>query len=142
LVLYCRLRIIRSLLDRQIFSYLNLLIIWSILILLLTLIPFGDLDRLKPVEFKLMDKMVHLCIFGIHSFLLAGYLKKVQGIAGLKNFFFPTVITVSFLFSFFIEGMQYFIPERSFEFFDLIANLIGIMVGMLAFYIKFNFFTN
>jgi glycopeptide antibiotics resistance protein len=74
--------------------------------------------------------------------LLAGYLKKVQGIAGLKNFFFPTVITVSFLFRFFIEGMQYFIPERSFEIFDLIANLIGIMVGMLAFYIKFNFFTN
>lgn len=128
--------------DKRFFSYLNLLIAWSFLILLLTLIPFGDLDRIKPIEFSLMDKAAHICLFGVHSFLLAGYLKKSSESPALKNRFILTTIGLPFLFGLFIECLQYFIPERSFEFFDLIANFIGILTGVVSFYIKLNFFTN
>jgi VanZ family protein len=129
-------------LDKRFFSYLNLLIAWSFLILLLTLIPFGELDRIKPFEFNLMDKTAHICLFGIHSFLLAGFLKKNRVVARLNRRVITTAISLSFLFGLFIECLQFFIPERSFEIFDIIANFIGILMGVVVFYIKLNFFAN
>ncbi|MBR9999833.1 MAG: VanZ family protein [Cyclobacteriaceae bacterium] len=127
---------------KSLFTYLNLFAFWSFLMLLFMLVPFNDLKPVPRFDFELMDKMVHIFIFGTHSFLMAGYLKKEQKITDLTTGFFPAIIILSFLYGFLIEILQYFIPERSFEIFDLIANFIGILLGTLIFYLKFNFFTN
>jgi glycopeptide antibiotics resistance protein len=110
--------------------------------LILTLVPFGTLDVSPEIKVPYFDKMVHMCLFGIHVYLMAGYLKDRYAIYHDSFWFVSRAIALSFLFGLLIEIMQYFLPERSFEILDLMANFFGIMVGILIFYVKFNFFTN
>lgn len=110
--------------------------------LVLTLFPFDNLHIGPEIDITFFDKIVHMCLFGTHAFLLAGYLTKRNSIPPDNYRYLAGAILLSFLFGLFIEITQYFIPERSFELLDLVANFFGILLGILIFYVKFNFFTH
>ena len=123
-------------------KYSHLLISWSLLILFLTLVPFDSLHVKPEVNVPYFDKMVHTGLFSLHAYFMAGYLFDRYPIRNDKFRLLISAIFFSFLFGFLIEIIQYFIPERSFEILDLLADFFGIIVGILIFYVKFNFFTN
>lgn len=78
----------------------------------LSFIPFSDHPQ--------FDKLLHFGMYFTH------YLGSVYLI---KNFFHALVI--SFSLSFIMEVVQYFLPYRSFEILDLIANLSGCLIAMI-----------
>jgi VanZ family protein len=123
-------------------KYSFLLISWSLLILALTLIPFDSLHVAPEINIPWFDKMVHTGLFGIHVFLMSGYLTVRYHFQVNQSKMFAIAAFLSLSFGLLIELIQYFIPERNFEMLDLLADFFGILIGILIFYVKFHFFTN
>ncbi len=79
----------------------------------------------------LSDKGVHFLEFTVFSFLLSfGYFQ------GLK--LSPQVKSVMIIFSGIVLGVldechQYFVPQRQFDVLDMVADSVGIVVGLLLF---------
>lgn len=109
-------------------------LLWSIVILVLSAMPGISLPE-SFWDFISMDKLGHIGVYGIQTFLLLKGLssqitndaKKVAVIA----------LIISILYGILMEGMQYtFFPYRYFEYLDIFANIIGSLTGLLI----FNFF--
>ena len=90
------------------------------LITILSILP--DDEELGPTIPKLTESG-----FFIHA---AAYL--IVTIAGFLAYrFFPKRITIFVLcYSTFLEWVQKYIPQRSFNYWDIIANIIGILVAV------------
>ncbi len=73
------------------------------------------------------DKLTHSFIYFYLAIL--GILSKFR-LNDLK------VVTLIFLFGAFIELIHYYHLHRFFEFFDLLANLIGVTIAFLIFRLK------
>ncbi|NOX20823.1 MAG: VanZ family protein [Nitrospirae bacterium] len=81
----------------------------------MSLIPFSSGPE------YISDKLVHFLFYSISVFLLFLSTRK-------RNFRNLLLIAAAvFFYSFLIEVIQYFLPFRSFSFFDLLANLSGIV---------------
>ncbi|GAB6282358.1 MAG: hypothetical protein STSR0008_11030 [Ignavibacterium sp.] len=107
------------------FVYLPLLIYWSILFIL-TSIPINKLP-----EIGLSDKIEHFGAYLVLSFLLNlafRFQNKIKLFSERPNLF-------SFLFAFiygvFDEIHQAFIPGRDCDLFDLTADTIGAILGLI-----------
>ena len=104
-------------LYRSIF-FLSLLIIFY-----LSLVPAAAIPKIAALDF-LSDKLIHAVIFLFLSFV------------GLKchfNISKTFLLIMIFSFGFTIEVIHYYDPYRFFEIADLIANLIGILTGLVIF---------
>ena len=51
-----------------------------------------------------------------------------------KNYQFNILSTYLIILSIILEVLQYFIPNRSFEFTDLFGNFIGVIIAIILFY--------
>ncbi len=117
-------------------NYTALTIIWAVLLTILLLMPG---DNIPEQDFLPgFDKLVHVGIFGIFSFLFVNTIKKsgkhrIQRSKLIFSFF------VTFLYSVALEYCQRFVPGRSFDISDLLANGIGIIVGLFLFAIIYKF---
>lgn len=111
-------------------KYLTLLkaftFIWLLLITILCLIPQKELPEVRGIPH--LDKFVHFVLYFVMAvlslFVFSRYTPshKIIIVAGI------------FIFSFFIEVMQGILPfGRTFSFTDLLANLSGILAGLLLF---------
>jgi VanZ family protein len=79
-----------------------------------------------------LDKGLHLVEFAILGFLLSlGFFLSFGFSVRVKS-----VITLSsgILLGCLDELHQYFVPERSFGVLDIVADSIGILIGLIAFY--------
>jgi len=108
---------------------LNYKLLWKlanlvILILLasLLLLPPEWLfsNYIKDLPELLTDKVIHIGVFILWTCWLSG-----QFISFFKIFFYTSI------FGFLIEVIQYFLPYRSWELLDLLANEIGILIGVI-----------
>ena len=108
---------------------LNYKLLWKlanlvILILLasLLLLPPEWLfpNYIEDLSELLSDKVIHIGVFTLWTCWLSG-----QFISFLKIFFYTSI------FGFLIEVFQYFLPYRSWELLDLLANEIGILIGVI-----------
>ena len=106
-------------------------ILWSLVILVLSAMPGISLPE-SFWDFISIDKLAHIGVYGIQTFLLLMGLstqisndaKKVAVIA----------LIISILYGILMEAMQYtFFPYRYFEYLDIIANIIGSFTGLLIF---------
>ena len=106
-------------------------ILWSLVILVLSAMPGINLPK-SFWDIISMDKLGHLGVYGIQTFLLLVGLssqipndaKKVAVIA----------LIISILYGTLMEVMQYtFFPYRYFDYLDIIANIIGSFTGLLIF---------
>jgi len=81
----------------------------------------------------MQDKLLHAIVYGILGFLTARafYFKTSESIK--RNAFKLSFITV-FLFAISDEIHQSFVPGRSAEFGDLIADLIGMTLAQIIFF--------
>lgn len=101
---------------------------WSLLILMLCLMPSDDLP--KKEWLSNLDKVAHFVFYFVLSVavLFVCSVKKAAPSA-------PIVIAFLFACSYAIELLQLLLPiNRSFSYFDLVANLLGLLVGWLLFW--------
>jgi len=102
-------------------------IIWSLIILILTLTPFGDSSSR---DIPLLDKVVHMGLFGVFTILLLrSFLRKLE----FRNILLVIALLFAASFGLFVELLQNMVPGRNFEWLDWLADVIGAMAGIAAF---------
>lgn len=112
--------------------YLWPAILWSVIILILTLIPGNAVPEVGIFQF---DKLVHFFIFGMLMLLSSYGLKKVLDLKSKPVNYLMLTTLYSVSFGIMIEILQRFVPGRNFSYADIIANTIGVAIGYLAFII-------
>lgn len=108
----------------------------------MTVLAFGMLTpgtKLPEVDlFDFQDKFIHLFFFFLQAYLWCGVGIKKEKIT-YKN---PLIWRNFFLFGIGcgigFESLQQFIPNRSFEVMDMIANSLGACLGLIG-YLKWPF---
>jgi len=103
-----------------------LAIIWFLIMLYLLLSPSNDLPKVPTFPF--MDKLIHFSLYLIFTFLclFSSSIKKSRNI--------PWIIIMAFAMCVITEFLQKIMPfGRSFDYYDMIANSCGIIVGLLFF---------
>jgi VanZ family protein len=79
-----------------------------------------------------LDKGLHLVEFALLGFLLSlGFFLGFGSSVRVKSLF---TLASGILLGCLDEIHQYFVPERSFEVLDMVADSIGILIGLTAFY--------
>jgi len=111
-------------------------ITWFTLTLFLLIIPGNKLPRITWFEFNYFDKIIHVSLFFILCLLLS--LPIIKG-ESKKQYDLILIAIFCLVFGTSMEFVQkYFIPFRSFEVGDIIADGIGSLFGYLTslYYIK------
>lgn len=110
-----------------------LALIWALVILALSVTPGQELPEVNFWEF---DKFAHIGVYGLLSFLCAiAFVPQYQGSFWRLRRSWVLWIVIA-LYGLAIEGVQgAWIPQRYFDVFDLMANIIGSTLGLFAFII-------
>lgn len=98
-------------------------LLWSVIILFLTLSPHSKLPESDALSF--LDKLAHAGVFMIWSWLLMWWFKHQKEGATFKNAGLVNLLLLSGIFGLTIESIQYFLPFRQFEWGDLAADVAG-----------------
>ncbi|MBC7451550.1 MAG: VanZ family protein [Cytophagales bacterium] len=103
------------------------------LILYATLTPGKSLPSSSLFRF---DKLIHLIIFGTFAWLvLRGFYIKITNHKPTSLTGLYLVVGISIIaFGIAIEWMQNYIPDRSADRYDVIANTSGIILAQILFY--------
>ena len=95
-------------------------------VFILSIVNANEIPRIYTLSF-ITDKLVHLLIYC--------YLALLGLVCDFKITKIVLILYV-FLFGFFIEIIHIFHPNRFFEYFDLLANLIGVTIAFLIYRLK------
>jgi hypothetical protein len=107
---------------------------WVLFIALLTLLPAKALPFQLDWNFLSLDKVGHFSIFTIMAFLgSASFNIKLKLPKAYKAVIISFIIAA--LYGSIIEYTQTFIPDRGFDYADLIANIGGAITGIGLFLI-------
>ena len=124
-------------------NYLKLLVIYAIGLFILHIIPtslavFGSegsalaLNRVEIFSLR-SDHLVHALVFLPWMILVWLYLNK-EKVTGIKRFKMALVgLLAGLLLAGIAEGVQYWIPYRTFNPVDVIANMTGVLLGSVVF---------
>lgn len=106
--------------------------IWALVILILTLTPGKFMPKVEYWSIMSLDKYVHMSIFFIQVLLVLRGANALK-ILTTRNYFIYAFIGT--LYGVLIECIQQFIPLRSFEVNDMLANMAGALIAAAVFYI-------
>lgn len=113
-----------------------IMLVYGIILMVVSVIPTGgEFNKTKIAEFRL-DYIIHFGVYsGFYFLLITGDL--FFGKTTSKNFV-NSIIVISLLLAILLEAVQYLLAYRSFNIFDLIANLSGVVFGLVVYilYIK------
>src|SRR5437868_4460161 len=106
-------------------------LVWALLILALCGLPGSAIPELTFLDWLKPDKIVHLVLFGVLSFLL------IKGLNGLDFSSlwaqYPKTISIIFssLYGVLVEILQeYFFEDRHGDVFDALADAVGAFIGL------------
>jgi VanZ family protein len=113
----------------------NLLFVGIFYTLFITVALLAPVSEIPKVEIPFLDKLVHVIM---HALLIIIWLAYVflgdKSHISIKNIF--VVLFICFSYGIIIEALQHwFTLSRKFDFFDIIANGIGDLLGLLSFWI-------
>lgn len=114
----------------QLSSRLYVPLAWSIFTQILLSIPGNLLTGSGMLHIPHLDKIAHLGLFGGLSLLwnLFVYYRN-----GFNHYAFLLVVLVVSLYGVAVEFFQfYFIPNRSFDVYDIVADICGAVCGYFA----------
>ena len=92
------------------------------IVFILSIVNAGSIPTFKNFSFD-ADKIVHAVVYFILTYL---------GLLSRFNISKLTLSLLIFFFGLFIEIIHFFVPYRFFEYFDLLANLIGVTIAQLV----------
>lgn len=104
-------------------------IVWSVIILVLTLSPKVYVPKELSWDLFRIDLLAHLFLFAVLVLLLMISFTKQQENKALQVNAAFWAIAMAAVFGVLIEVIQGFIPERSFEYLDMVANTCGAFLG-------------
>ena len=105
-------------------------IIWASIIGVMSLMPKSSLSTPKLINLKHADKVVHMAIYALLSILVLRALNMKHGKILQNPWPFIVIIGYGIL----LELLQkYTSVGRSFEFLDIIANISGVLLGIVLF---------
>lgn len=111
---------------KKIFFFVPAILYYTLIFILSSLQVKGE------VSLPFFDKGLHLVEFAILGFLLSlGFFLGFGFSVRVKSVF---ILTSGILLGCLDELHQYFVPERSFEVLDMVADSIGIFVGLIVFF--------
>jgi VanZ family protein len=105
-------------------------ILWLIIVLLLSVLPFPGIRILTPLP---IDKIVHFVLYGVTAVMLYRILRARYN----SNRALLYSIAVSAFYGALMECIQYFLPYRSFSIADMAANTLGAAVLAGVYFIKY-----
>lgn len=110
-------------------------LLWLLFVLVALLTPGNNLPKV-PL-FPYADKLIHFTVFGILTFLWCrvGTLDEEKNIRRGK--IMTNLLVFSIFFPIVIEYLQMHVPNRSFEVEDILANLVGGLIGFSGFIILY-----
>lgn len=112
-------------LGRSIYFYSA--VIWTLVIIILSLLSAAKMKELQVVDILGIDKAGHIFFYVILSFLWA----KATGINGKSQ---CLIIFLCISFGFFLEILQFYLSiGRTFDFYDALANVLGVFIGIFLF---------
>ena len=110
---------------------------WMYIILVITVHIVPISDNVAPDDYYYIsmrpDQIIHFFMFSPFCFLIWAW----QQVNFYEDVFFClAVLFIGVIFSFVLEFLHLFIPYRSFELGDLVANVLGALAGSIAFLIR------
>jgi VanZ family protein len=116
------------------FRYLLPATLWFFIILLVVSVPAGNLPKSDLFKIPHFDKVVHTGMFFVFTVLLNYGFYKQESVSFLKVYNYTIAITFGVIYSIVTEILQHFyIAGRSGEYWDFVANLAGISLGVIVF---------
>lgn len=108
-------------------------IVWSVIILVLTLSPGVYIPQ--EFDWKLIreDLLAHFFVFAVLVFLMMQGFTRQHTNASLRSNAAVYAVVIAVVYGGVLEVIQGFIPERSFDYFDMVANAVGSFSGWGAF---------
>lgn len=111
-------------------------VIWTVIILFLSLTPGNEIPEINW-EIVPFDLFVHLAVYGILSHSMLVGFNKQSDFSFLKKRATIIVIVLAIVLGLLLELMQIAVEGRFFDVKDIIANIIGVLFGVLAFKIVY-----
>ena len=109
-------------------------LLWAVVILFLSVV---GVETNANIEFHAMDKIIHLCMYLVLCMMLiVGFTKQFQ-IRVLKYNPMSYAIVFASAFGILMEVVQFFLPSRSFDVLDMLANIVGAFIGWIVFMIVY-----
>lgn len=112
---------------------------WALLIISLSLTPGKNMPELSVWNIITFDKVAHAFVYCIFVLLAVIGLKKQHSYMKLRFNALFYAFLAGFLLSFIIELIQIYVPGRSFELLDIVANTFGCSMGLVLFYFIYKF---
>ncbi|NJN26051.1 MAG: VanZ family protein [Cyclobacteriaceae bacterium] len=112
-------------------------IIWAVVILLLILMPGQQMPQTGNL-FS-FDKIAHLGVFSVLSFLMIHGLAKQSAMPGWRKHSKAYGVLISATYAGLLEFGQSLIPERNADYYDMAFNLSGVFLGFLIFLLIYKF---
>lgn len=107
-------------------------IVYTLLITIALLSPTSDIPK---IDIAFLDKLIHVIIHWILSFIWLWYGFSTDKYHITVRTIF-VILIICFSYGLAIEALQHwFTQTRSFDVFDLAANGIGSLIGLLTFWI-------
>ena len=114
----------KQLQNKRFYFYLASSISWFFLIVyLLIFYKSVDVDVKYPTIY--FDKIIHFLLFFVQSFLITKTYFSVK----FSFNFFKMILILLLIFCFLIEIIQIIVPYRTFEYSDLLSNILGSALG-------------
>lgn len=108
-------------------------ILWTLIIIYLsTKSSSGISEEWWNIEFPHRDKLAHLIMYTVLSYLLLRAVSYTEG-SNKQNVLIP-ILTFGIGLGILMEGIQgYFLVDRDFELLDIIANISGSILGLILY---------
>ncbi len=116
------------LLPKSKYIKLSLAIVYTIFLTTILLIDSSENIKYPWLKIKNIDKLIHVCIFGVFAF--------VWFIAYSKEKYLKYILIFGILYSVVLEIMQQYVSNRQFDLGDIIANIVGISI-VCAFILRY-----
>ena len=109
----------------KIFRYKSVAITWFIVMCILFFLPGSDLPQANWLDAIYFDKWVHIGLFAMLTFLWRSAFDLDL------NHYNWIILFTAILYGLSVEFIQrYWIPNRSFDLFDLLADTVGSLIGI------------
>ena len=108
-------------------------LVWLVIVLFAMLSPGDNFPSTFPFPHK--DKIVH---FGLFFVLITLWLRVANSSQRKRKVkIFTTYLVFGILIAILVEYLQQTVPNRSFDYYDIAANILGGAVGIICFYILY-----